>query len=68
MIIIEDDRCLVTYARVNRRVRWRYAEYCGRWKTREEAIKNAKEHFPGQRIEYRIENMETDEVTTGFIG
>lgn len=66
MIVVTDNRCFVAYARVNRRVQWRYAEYCGRWETLEDAIRNAKEHFPGQRIEYRIENMVTDEVITGF--
>ena len=66
MIVIEDNRSKVVYARTNRRVQWRYSEYCGRWETVEEAIANAKEHFPSQRVEYRIEDRATDEVVTGF--
>lgn len=67
MIIISDNRSKATYARVNRRVRWCYAEWCGRWATVEEAIESVKEHFPGQRVEYRIEDRATDEVITGYI-
>ena len=59
MIVISDDRVNVIYTRTNRRVKWQYSEYC--------AIKHAKEYYGDQGFEYRIENMETDEVTTGFV-
>jgi hypothetical protein len=65
MIIIKDDRSKVIYARINRRIRWDYAEYCGRWETIEEAISNAKTHFPGLKFEYRIVDMESGEMITG---
>ena len=66
MMIIEDNRCLATYARTNRRIQWKYAEWCGRWATKEDAIASVKEHFPNQRIEYRIEDRATGEITTGY--
>lgn len=67
-MVISDNRCLATYARVNRRVQWKYSEWCGRWATVEEAVARVKEIFPGQRVEYRIENRVTDEVITGYVG
>ena len=48
-----DNRIYVIYIRTNRRVKWKYADYCGRW--------------AGVSFEYRIENRATDEVITGFI-
>lgn len=67
MIVIKDDRVNVIYTRTNRRVKWQYAEYCGMYASIDEAIEHAKEHYGDQGFEYRIENRETDEVTTGFI-
>ena len=67
-MVISDNRCLATYARVNPRVQWKYSEWCGRWATVEEAVARVKEMFPGQRVEYRIENRATDEVITGYVG
>lgn len=66
-MIISDNRSKATYARTNRRTKWQYSEWCGRWETVEEAIASVKEHFPGQRVEYRIEDRATDEIVTGFI-
>jgi hypothetical protein len=67
MIVINDDRVNVIYTRTNRRVKWQYAEYCGRYASIDEAIERAKEYYGDQGFEYRIENRETDEVTTGFV-
>lgn len=68
MIRIEDSRTKVIYCRTNRRVKWTYSEYGGRYETEEEAIRTAKEHYGETGFEYRIENMETDEIKTGFVG
>lgn len=68
MIQIETDRIMIARARVNRRVRWPYAEYCGRWKTVEEAVEHVREYAAGRRAEYQIENMMSGEIVTGFVG
>ncbi len=68
MIVISDNRRFATYARVNRRVQWKYSEWCGRWATVDEAIDKVEERFSGQHVEYRIENRATDEVITGYVG
>ena len=65
MIIINDNKIYVLYVRTNRRVKWRYSEYGGRYESVEKALQSAKEHFNGQWFEYQIENMETDEIITG---
>lgn len=67
MIIINDDRSKAIYVRYNRRVKWKYAEYCGRYRTNEEAIENAKTRCGDKSFEYLIEDMEGDR-TTGFVG
>ena len=67
MIVISDDRVNVIYTRTNRRVKWQYSEYCGRYASIDEAIKHAKEYYGDQGFEYRIENRKTDEVTSGFV-
>lgn len=67
MIVINDDKTKVLYVRTNRRVKWKYAEYGGRHETIEAAIKSATEHFNGQGFEYLIEDLCTDETSTGFV-
>ena len=67
MIVIEDNRIYAMYVRTNRRIKWTFAEYGGRYETIEQAINSAKKHFGNTPFEYSIENMETDEITTGFI-
>lgn len=67
MIVYTTNRVKVIYTRTNRKVKWAYSEYCGRWETEEEAIEKAKEFNGNQPFEYRIEDMETDEVMTGFV-
>ena len=67
MIIVETDRIYVLYTRTNRRVRWCYAECGGRYRSIEEAIESAKKHYGDTPFEYSIENMATDEETTGFV-
>jgi hypothetical protein len=67
MIVIETNKIYCLYVRKNRRVKWRYAEYGGRYETIEKAIDAVKEHFPGERVEYLIENLDSDETIQGFI-
>lgn len=66
MIRIETDRIYVCYVRTNRRVQWRYSEYCGRYKTIEECITVAQTRLGNVPFEYRIENMADDSISTGF--
>lgn len=67
MIICETDRIYVILVRTNRRTRWQYATYCGRWKTPEEALEIAKERMGSQPFEYRISDMEDNLISTGFV-
>ena len=67
MIAIETDRIYVISCRTNRRVKWAYSDYCGRYSTKEEAIDKAKDIYGDTPFEYNIENWDTDEVETGFI-
>lgn len=61
------DRIYVIYTRTNRRVQWKYAEYCGRWESVSRAIEKAAELMgAGVSFEYRVENRATDEITTGL--
>lgn len=69
MIILEDDRNYVSYYRTNRRCKWKYAEYAGRWETIEKAIQKIKDKVGDTPVEYRIEDMFDDDkiVAIGFI-
>lgn len=68
MIIVETDRIYCIYVRTNRRTKWQYAEYGGRYETVEKAIEKMIEHMGDTPYEYRIENMNDDEVVaTGFM-
>ena len=67
MIIVETNRIYALYVRTNRRVKWQYAEYGGRYETIEQAIDADKKHFRETPFEYSIENIDTDEITTGFV-
>ena len=67
MVVITDNRYLVAYARTNRRLRWEYSDYCGRWATIYEAIFAVRERHPEGRVEYRFENRMTNEVITGYL-
>ena len=60
------DRTKAIYVRTNRRVQWQYSEYCGRWRTDEEAISVAAERHKEERFEYRIEDLLTGSVVTGY--
>ena len=66
MTIIETDRVYSIYARTNRKVQWRYAEYCGRWESVERAIEEVKSRY-SEKVEYRIEELGGCVVKTGFI-
>lgn len=67
MIRIETTRIYVLYTRTNRRVKWQYAKYGGRYESIEEAITAAKQHYGDTPFEYQIENMETDEITQALV-
>lgn len=67
MIRIETNRIYAIYVRTNRRVKWPYTTYGGRYETPEQAIAAAKEHMGDTPFEYRIESLETGNVTTGFV-
>ena len=67
MIVIETDMTYAIYVRTNRRVKWRYASYGGRYDTVEDAIESARRHFPpNTQFEYRVEDFNGDVVATGF--
>ena len=61
-------RFLNVHARTASTLEWKYASWCGIWATMEEAIESARECYPDRPFEYRIENMATGEITTGFHG
>lgn len=67
MIIVETTATYVLRTRTNRRVRWQYAEYGGRYESAEAAVEAAKQHYGATPFEYLIENMATDEETTGLV-
>ena len=53
-------RIYAVWARTNRRVRWQYADFCGRYESIDEAIKAVKERY-SEEVEYMIENLATGE-------
>lgn len=67
MIVIETDKIYKLYARTNRRVKWKYAEYGGCYRTVEEAIESAKKHYGSKPFEYQIINLDDDSTITGFV-
>jgi len=68
MIIIDtENKIWVLYTRVNRRVKWQYSEYGGRYESVEKAIEAAKKHYGSEGFEYCIENLFTDEEVKGFV-
>ena len=66
MIVVKTDRVVCIYVRTNRRVKWQYATYCGRYRANAEALQAASKIMGDVPYEYLIENRETDERTTGF--
>lgn len=60
------ERIYCIYCRTNRRTKWRYAEYGGRYATVEEAIEKAKEHYT-EKAEYIVEDMDGNLMATGFV-
>ena len=67
MIIIETDRIYSVYVRKSRYVAWKYAEYCGRYETVEQAINAVKERFEEEPVEYLIQTLNCEIVAQGFI-
>ena len=66
MIVINDDRNFTLYYRQNKMTKWQYADYDGRYKSINDAIKALKEHINGQ-VEYRIEDMDGNIVKQATI-
>lgn len=62
----QPERKYCIYCRTNRRTKWRYAEYGGRYETVEQAIEKAKEHYT-EKAEYIVEDMDGNLVATGFV-
>ena len=60
-----ENRVWALYCRVNRRIRWEYATYCGRWETVERALAEVKDRYDDP-VEYRIENKTTNDVLIGY--
>jgi hypothetical protein len=67
MIIIETDRIYCIYVRTNRRTKWQYAEYGGRWETVEKAIEKMIERMGDASYEYRITTIDGEIIKTGFM-
>lgn len=67
MIVVETDRLTCIWIRTNRRVKWQYATWGGRYRNNEEALRVAKENMGNTPFEFLIRNLETDEETTGFV-
>lgn len=57
MIVAETGKRYCVYIRTSKRVRWKYAEYGGRYATLEEAIKAAHVRANGGPAQARIEDM-----------
>lgn len=64
IVIHETERIYIIRTRTNRRLRWQYADYQGRWETPEKAIEVAKERVSG-RFEYQIELMDGTVIKKG---
>ena len=62
----QPERIYSIYCRTNRRTKWRYAEYGGRYETVEKAIEEAKKHYT-EKAEYIVEDMEGNLIATGFV-
>ena len=67
MIIIETDRIYCVYVRTNRRTKWQYAEYGGRYETIEKAIEVAKNHMGATPFEYQIQTLDGEVVATDLV-
>lgn len=67
MIVVNDNKSKVLYVRTNRRIKWQYAEYGGRYETVKEAIDSAKDHYGDQPFEYSVDDWDTGETITGLI-
>lgn len=67
MIIENTNRIYVIYIRTNRRVKWQYSEYKGRYESPEQALEIVKERMGDVPYEYRIECLADDSVVTGFV-
>lgn len=61
------NRVYAIYCRTNRRVKWEYSAYCGRWETKEEALQKVKDFYGDQPFEYLIQTIGTQHTETGMV-
>ena len=68
MIMIETDRIYTIYIRTNRNTPWKYATFCGRYRTPGEAVLQATRRVR-EPFEYMIGSLEDESFRlTGFAG
>ena len=61
------EKIYVLYYRTDRRIKWKYATYGGRYKTIEDALITAKERNGSVPFQYQIENMATEDIVSGYV-
>jgi len=68
MKIQQPERTYAIYIRTNKKVKWRFAHYEGRWSSPEEAIAVATERHPNISFEYQIERLgDRDNIIQGEV-
>jgi hypothetical protein len=67
VIKITTDRTYAIYIRTNKRVKWRFAKYEGRWASPEEAIAVATQRHPNISFEYQIEQLGVADIIQGEV-
>lgn len=72
MIYITDNRPFSITFRTNKRVKWQYATYAGRYETAEEAIQQLKEGLlkrgiPLETVQYLLVNLDDDSETIAML-
>ena len=66
MIVIENAPRFAVYYRINRRVKWQYAQFAGCYDTIIEALAHIKIRLPaGTLFEYLVQDTETGEEIIG---
>jgi len=60
-----EERWHITHYRTNRKTKWAYAMYAGRWESKERAIAEVAERLKGEHGEYLIDI--NGSFITGFI-
>ena len=55
------------YLRMTRQTPWDFSDYLGRFESKEDALRYAREYMSGRRAEYRIRHVNTGEHEDGYI-